>query len=574
MPVRRFVALVWLAVPAVWCGCFDRDVAESEPNMPWTPDDWPPPPRDRTTRLDLVVLVDNSGSMAQEQAALTAAFPDLLSELIDPPPDPDTGRVSHPPVEELNVGVISTDMGTAGLRLSTCAISDVGDNGCFRNTPSPAVADCVPAYPSFLFRDRENAHVYTAADMAHDFTCIATLGTNGCGWEQPLLAMCSAVTTNPETGVCNRGFFRPDAILALLIVTDEDDCSVARDHSEMFDADRSDLGPLNVRCALHPEFLARVEDFVEALRNMRAPEHPERLIVGMIAGVPLEVPSCTGYGDELADCLDAPQMQPRLDPDRPAELVASCDTAMGRAYPPVRLVQVARSLGHAAFVTSICQPDWRRPLRALAQEVLVRMSGTCFTEPRMERDPATCRVPRCAIIETLSDDRPCAPDPSCPPEWCPPANAEDPHDPPACIDPATGIACAPLKRNLGLGAPIDGEARRRCLVRQATPACVEDRCARPLDTGWWYQATGSSDPGPPADPPCPQFQLASGPEGAVIEDGSTVEVRCAESQCPEERQCGPAGNAMSRCCAEGQVCDLASTCGHPRTTTGVCVGTR
>jgi hypothetical protein len=72
------------------------------------------------------------------------------------------------------------------------------------------------------------------------------LGTGGCGFEQPLEAMRRAFA-NPA----NYGFLRKDAVLALVFVTDEDDCSSF--DAAMFDPAQSGLdsplGPLaSFRC--------------------------------------------------------------------------------------------------------------------------------------------------------------------------------------------------------------------------------------------------------------------------------------------------------------------------------------
>jgi len=44
--------------------------------------------------------VDNSGSMREEQAALTLRFPELIQELVNPGDDDGDTRIDHPPVEE------------------------------------------------------------------------------------------------------------------------------------------------------------------------------------------------------------------------------------------------------------------------------------------------------------------------------------------------------------------------------------------------------------------------------------------------------------------------------------------
>ncbi len=61
-------------------------------------------------------------------------------------------------------------------------------------------------------------------NLAETFACAAELGTGGPGAEMPLLALDWALTRRLEDG-SNAGFFRDDALWAIVIMTDQDDCS-------------------------------------------------------------------------------------------------------------------------------------------------------------------------------------------------------------------------------------------------------------------------------------------------------------------------------------------------------------
>ena len=204
-------------------------------------------------RVDLLFVVDNSGSMLQEQAAMAEYLGAMIRELVDPPDADGDTRPDALPVEDLHVGVVSTDVGTMGYTVSTCRNRDVGDDGCLLHVPSPLVGDCASSYPSFLARDPSNASTYDPERLAGDFACIGTLGTNGCGWEQQLEALRRAVMENQQAGRCNEGFLRPDSLLAIVIVTDENDGSVSPAHPELFDQSRTALGHMGTgRTLLHP----------------------------------------------------------------------------------------------------------------------------------------------------------------------------------------------------------------------------------------------------------------------------------------------------------------------------------
>ena len=59
-------------------------------------------------------------------------------------------------------------------------------------------------------------------------------------------------------------------------------------------------------------------------------------------------------------------------------LVPSCDTAIGRAYPPRRIVEVAQGFEANGIVRSICQEDFRPAIDAIAERVSARLGGGCL----------------------------------------------------------------------------------------------------------------------------------------------------------------------------------------------------
>jgi hypothetical protein len=130
---------------------------------------------------DVLVVVDNSGSMGEEQAQLVASFPVLLDALIANGVD-------------FHVGVISTDTDepTESGRLQEGA----GYRYVQPSTPNPSAV----------------------------FTDMATLGTNGSSDERGRRAVDLALSPPLVTGY-NAGFYRPDARLDIIILSDEDDYS-------------------------------------------------------------------------------------------------------------------------------------------------------------------------------------------------------------------------------------------------------------------------------------------------------------------------------------------------------------
>jgi hypothetical protein len=178
-------------------------------------------------------------------------------------------------------------------------------------------------------------------------------------------------------GGANAAFLRQDALLLVIIITDEEDCSAA-------DPTLFDLSGIaydtNLRCYYERDKLYPIERYVTDLRGLKS--DPGRVIVGIIAGVPL-IPACSGRGDRIGGCLDAPEMQEVIGPDGmlleySCRFPADCTPPSGLgpgdcatlAFPPRRLVQVAQGMGAGGLVQSICTGNYGPPMDSLAQRVV------------------------------------------------------------------------------------------------------------------------------------------------------------------------------------------------------------
>ncbi|MBW2260772.1 MAG: hypothetical protein JRG91_02280, partial [Deltaproteobacteria bacterium] len=216
------------------------------------------------TKVDVLLVIDNSMSMAEEQAELAEKFPTLVRSLLDPPLDPVTGLREHVAVHDIHIGVVSTDMGTGGYSVETCSDPIDGDNGELQHFPNPSLPGCDPSYPTFVSNGGEH-DAGTLDWLSTAFGCIATLGIDGCGFEQQLKASAKALIDHREGA--NAGFLRRDSILVVLFVTDEEDCSVKRGNESLFDTLDSSLGHLGERCFHHPYMIEPVETYVDAFRS-------------------------------------------------------------------------------------------------------------------------------------------------------------------------------------------------------------------------------------------------------------------------------------------------------------------
>jgi len=356
--------------------------------------------------LDLLFVIDNSGSMTEEQASLAAEIPRLFNVLLTGEDGEETFRA----FESLHVAVITTDMGTGPD--GACG-SMFGDDGVFLSMGNVARPSCMATYPDWLgfAADTDDPSAF-----ATDVQCVASaVGTDGCGYEQQLDAILKALT--PSTSEItfqggtlghgdgqNAGFLREDSLLAIILLTDEDDCSVI--DPDLFEMDNPRYDPnLNLRCFLHPEAVQPVSRYTDGLLALRA-DNPDRLVYATITGIPVElVPdSEMPLAPQVESILADPRMIERPSPVDSTQLVPSCDIpGRGRAFPPRRLIQLAADLekrGANGVVQSICQGDYSGALDAILQPVV---TNPCIEFPSGSRG----LVPSLQLIMPAQEGQSC-----------------------------------------------------------------------------------------------------------------------------------------------------------------------
>lgn len=316
-------------------------------------------------RVDLLFVIDGSASMEDEQALLAEQLVHLIRELATGDKDLD-GTRDFAPVTDVHAGVVTVDMGSGGFLVEGCSDSSRGDDGLLRSVGDSTISGCVDSYPSFL------DFLSFGADpeaFASELSCVARVGIAGCGFEQQLEAPLKALTpassslrfagntTGHGTGP-NELFLRDDSVLAVILVTDEDDCSSA--DPELYNPRSTRYpGPVNLRCFQHAGALHPVSRYAEGFLALR--RDPRRFVFGALVGVPPDLLSDTSDLDHESVLAD-PRMQERIDPEVPDRLAASCSVpGRGAAFPPRRVVGLARDLdqaGSGTAIVSICGDDY------------------------------------------------------------------------------------------------------------------------------------------------------------------------------------------------------------------------
>jgi hypothetical protein len=361
--------------------------------------------------LDIIFLIDDSGSMREEQDNLGRNFPIFVSALEGLPEG----------LPNLHIGVLSSDLGAgrfAGSAVEGCTRLG-GDGGIFQSAPRGRAGTCTSAPRTGSFLSVNGSQQNFDGSVSDALSCIAALGTRGCGFEHQLGAIWRALGGNGQIPSQNTGFLRDDALLAIVILTDEDDCS-APDDTDLFDPGQTTisdpLGPLDsYRCnefghlcgGLPPPRTMAASNLMSCVSNENGPlmpvagfvsffkslkANPDDVIVAAITG------PTTPYSVELRTNRDRAEAEPRI--------VPSCTSSNGSAAPAVRIQQFIDGFGLNGTVESICDGDFSPAMARIGDKIAGRIRHQCLENPPVDREPtrpgiqANCEV----FEETATSD--------------------------------------------------------------------------------------------------------------------------------------------------------------------------
>ena len=205
----------------------------------------------KCNKMDLVFVVDDSGSMSEEQGNLAQNFPMFASVLQNYVND----EGEH---VDFRIAVTTTGKNityTINLGGTSIPMSESGPDGAF-------VKNCnVPT----AWLDS------TTPNLGTVLGCRANVGTGGASYEMPLLMTKHALDERVADGK-NAGFLRDDALLGVVMMTDEDDGSSTQS-SFTIDAANPNSGPT---IDFGP---ADAIQFLDTLKG-----HRSRWAAGVIAG--------------------------------------------------------------------------------------------------------------------------------------------------------------------------------------------------------------------------------------------------------------------------------------------------
>jgi hypothetical protein len=320
---------------------------------------------------------------------------------------------------DLHLGVITTDMGTKGSSSPTpgTAIGQPGNGGCSNSGKAGnlTIGSATTITGNFIsdikLPDGSRQKNYSDPDLKTAFGKVARLGSTGCGFEQPLHAMRSALANNAN----NAGFLRTDALLAIVFVTDEDDCSV-RDPA-FFGPTSAALGPISsFRCTRFgvtcttggatPDemftegaksgcagsvdtggLLDPITPFHDFLVGLKA--DPNQVVVSGIIAPPTPV--------------DVVSVVPPTGGPAQLELGHSCNRIVDGVNTPgdpgVRLQSFFDLFPNRNASTNVCLEDFSDALEGTANLIAQSAGTPCISKPLKDVDTATAGLQADCVVE-------------------------------------------------------------------------------------------------------------------------------------------------------------------------------
>ncbi len=243
------------------------------------------PTKKQADKVDIVVVIDNSRSMIEKQEILSQGISEFIEGLANPPCVSTSGKVvskptnqdeacpdgtlrMHMPVDDIHVGILSTSLGGHGAdscppsETSTCSgapNSSLDDKGHLLSRVDTCGIATVPTYQDkgFLAWDPKGklspAGDADLGEFSSKLTSImAGVGQIGCGFESQLeswyrfladpepyqsltIQNGQAFPKDIDAVVLKqrKDFLRPDSMLVILLLSDEDDCSI-KDYGQFY----------------------------------------------------------------------------------------------------------------------------------------------------------------------------------------------------------------------------------------------------------------------------------------------------------------------------------------------------
>ncbi|MFT3695476.1 MAG: hypothetical protein QM831_20240 [Kofleriaceae bacterium] len=365
-------------------GCPDRSISEVSPEQGRV--EYKDIPVHVNRDIDILFVIDDSPSMLDKQTNLKKNFPNFINVL----------NTIEGGLPNIHLGVVTSDLGTSAADNTQAPAIAGSVGGCSSNGKAGALQTYGTALVSGKFISDVAATGMTGTrttnytgSLSDAFSAIASAGAAGCGFEQHIEAAKRALNNN----AANAGFLRDTAYLAIIIIADEDDCSM--NHSTLLTTDTTQLGPLqSFRCtrfgitcdtggttpdamnAVGPKgnchsnedgsYLTKIGDYTTFFKGLKS--DPNQVIMAAIVG------PTTPFETELRAPSGSSTAIPAL-----AHSCTYTDSSNSPevADPAVRIKQLIDSFPNRSTFSTICQQDLSGGLVLIAQLLKTVLGSPC-----------------------------------------------------------------------------------------------------------------------------------------------------------------------------------------------------
>jgi hypothetical protein len=417
--------------------------------------------------VDVLFVVDNTGSMGENQARLAAGIGTLVDRL-------EAGGLDY------RIGVTTTDNGNplcgstgpeAGKLVSSSCRARQGDFvfggtppvdatqvACFDQcaaedlgiTPTAIELDPQPTARPWIESTGGVANL-ASLTTTEALRCMLPQGVAGCGFEQPLESMYKSLLRAEKDDEAQYGFVRSSAVLAIVIVSDETDCSYSSDwesiflpaeqggNPDVFWSDPTAPSPSSAVCwnagvactggpsvydECHAENMgvdgspgvdeseavlqsvSRYTEIVQQIEDVKRELAPsQEVLVAAITGVPV------GYESDQAELVyqESPDTAFADEFGIGQGCVRNEDGGFG--IPPVREREFAEAfeVGDQRNLYSICASDFAPALDAIGASIRDQIRPACFPACVADTNPITVDVvdPSCSVTQGGVDVQEC-----------------------------------------------------------------------------------------------------------------------------------------------------------------------
>lgn len=304
-------------------------------------------------RTDILFVIDNSGSMAEEQAGIATELPAFVEQL----------RQGGGVAQEFRVGVITTSVYLRAFRSNAEVYREFpNESGLLQPVPS---ATGEPTAERFIEG--------TDPEVVAKFRRLVQQGTGGSGQETPFeavrLAVASPSATRPLDQGGNGGFLRDGARLLVVVVTDEEDCSTtARPPPVRLTEDTSrDL------CSEQASELTSVDDYFDIFQGLKDSKGASREVIWATIGP-------VALSDKRAGLIQETTATGTVVRN------VECPTSFGPGFRHRAMAE--RFDSRLENLDSICKPSYRDTLVGIAELATLAQSIDVMNLP----DPRLARV--------------------------------------------------------------------------------------------------------------------------------------------------------------------------------------